>query len=174
VYWEVWDNGDSSLTIHWGPAGATGESKQISLEHGEDAEERIATEASQALADGYREWPEDELATIVVQYPLERYKRVKKGIEKRMNAVELRVNEALGWTGLGRCVDVDYSVEFTTGVELGQLTVIARAVDGGMALEAIRTDLAAHSLLAGAVIAIEQDDEYVVQWPEAERGRVII
>jgi predicted DNA-binding WGR domain protein len=174
VYWEVWDSGDSSLTVHWGRTGTTGESKEVSLEHGEDAEERITTEASQMLAGGYREWPEDELATIVVQYPLERHKRVKKGIEKRMNAIELRVNETLGWTGLGHCADVDYSVEFTAGVELGQLTVIARAVDAAMALEAIRTDLAAHDLLAGAVIAIEQDDEYVVQWPEAEGGRVII
>ena len=174
MYWEAWDSGDSSLTVHWGRAGTAGESKEIGLERDEDAEERIANEATQVLADGYREWPEDELATIVVQYPLERYKRVKRGIEKRMNAIERRVNETLGWTGLGHCEDVDYSVEFATGVELGQLTVVARAVDAAMALEAIRTDLAAHDLLAGAVIAIEQDDEYVVEWPEAERGRVII
>lgn len=173
-YWEAWDNGSSAITVHWGQLGTVGETVDVPLEGSETADSRIEAEAREPRSAGFQEIGEDDLATVVVQYAREPEKRARRGIEKRIDKIERRVNEALGWTGLGHCDDADFSVDFATGTPVAQLTVIAKAVDADLALTVLRDDLAAHDLLTNAVIAIEEDDEYVVHWPEAQRGRVII
>ena len=173
-YWEAWDSGSSAITVHWGQLGTIGETVDVPLVGSEEADSRIEAEAQQPRSAGFREVTEDELGTLVVQYAKEPERRARRNIEKRMADVELRVNEALGWTGLGHCEDVDFSVEFDSGTGVGQLTVIAKVVDPDLALDVLREDLAANDLLNRAVIAIETDDEYVVRWPEDQRGRIII
>lgn len=163
-YWEAWDDGSGSVVVHWGQLGSTGDSRSIPLRKGESASDRIEAEAAGPISEGYAPWPEDELIRVVVQYPPSEFGS-DKDVETKWDAVEGRINEALGWTGLGHCATVDFS---------GELTFVALAVDPDIAVSVLQDDLQEHGLANEAVIAIEQAGSYVAVWPAEAAGREII
>ena len=52
-YWETWDNGDGSHTIHWGELGTEGKSKTIKSSLFKKAEDKIQNEIDEICNEGY-------------------------------------------------------------------------------------------------------------------------
>jgi hypothetical protein len=99
-YHEAWAHG-SKITEHWGKVGERGEStehkRNKKLTEDKDIEHVLAT----ALASGYKPIDEDNLIVLLIEYPIRGHGTVKD-LDKR-HALEDRMNETLGWTGLGHC-----------------------------------------------------------------------
>jgi hypothetical protein len=80
--------------------------------------------------------------------------------------VEERMNECLGWSGLGHCDGGD--------IGSGQMNVFCYVVDAAIAEKVIVNDLKKHALLDGAVIAQRVGDEVKVLWPHGFAGTFAI
>jgi len=98
-YWETWDNDDGSHTVHWGELGTTGQSKEIKGSLLKKPEKVIQKEIDKMVALGFS--PADEEYTLLIEYAVEGM-GTKEDAEKR-HRLEDRMNETLGWAGLGNC-----------------------------------------------------------------------
>ena len=99
-YHEAWSSGDEIIE-HWGIAGERGETKTHKLPKNADRGAAVAAVLEKAMADGYV--PIDEIgeATLLIEYPVDGF-GTPQDLQKR-HALENRMNETLGWTGLGNC-----------------------------------------------------------------------
>jgi len=98
-YWETWDNDDGSHTVHWGELGTKGRDKIVKNTFLKKAESIIQKEIDSIVKDGFSQ-VEDEYI-LLVEYSTDRMGN-EKDLEKR-HALQNRLNETLGWTGLGHC-----------------------------------------------------------------------
>jgi len=77
--------------------------------------------------------------------------------------VEDRLNDVLGWTGLGHCDGNDISD--------GTMNIYCYVVDPRLSLEPMVQELKENDLLRAAVVAFQDKDEhFVVLWPENWQG----
>lgn len=165
LYWEAWDAGGRLVTIHWGSLGKTGRNKSIRIPPGKSAKGVIRRESEEPLANGYQEIGSEEHAQIVVQYKTKDEWGDTADLDKRYQ-VEGILNECLGWTGNGHCDGGD--------IGSGEINVYSFVVDPKLAKDAIVKALKKNKLLKGAVIAIQNEDEYEVLWPEDFEGEFSI
>ena len=93
-YWECWKNDDTSSVVHWGKVGEKGLDKNINNEVLED-------EIKLHLRQGYIEFDALEVSALIIEYIIDG-KGDTADLEKRQK-LEGRLNETLGWTGLGHC-----------------------------------------------------------------------
>jgi hypothetical protein len=100
-YWETWENGDGSHTIHWGELGTRGESKRVKSSLFSKAEKILQSEVKNLYEQGFRPIDNDEHRTLLIEYAVDGMGDARD-VEKR-HRLEERMNEALGWTGLGAC-----------------------------------------------------------------------
>ena len=100
-YWETWDNDDGSHTVHWGELGTEGETKIIKSSFFKKAEDKIQKEIDSFIEDGYKPIDLDEHYTLLIEYSIDDM-GTEKDVEKR-HKLEDKMNETLGWTGLGAC-----------------------------------------------------------------------
>lgn len=100
-YWETWENGDGSHTIHWGELGTRGESKRVKSSLFSKAEKTLQSEVKNLYEQGFRPIDNDEHRTLLIEYAVDGMGDARD-VEKR-HRLEERMNEALGWTGLGAC-----------------------------------------------------------------------
>lgn len=100
-YWETWDNGKGSHTIHWGVLGTKGSSKTIKASPSQSIEETIQKEIDNLINQGYVTIELENHYTLLIEY-LIKGMGTKEDLEKR-HKLEARMNETLGWTGLGAC-----------------------------------------------------------------------
>ncbi|MGY0216322.1 hypothetical protein ACWJJH_02915 [Endozoicomonadaceae bacterium StTr2] len=128
-YWETWDNDDGSHTVHWGNLGETGETKTVKGSLLSKPEKVIQKEIDGLVADGYR--PIIELQIVLVEYSVEGM-GTKKDVDKR-HRLESRMNETLGWAGLGHCDG--------GSIGSGSMEVCNMVVDVEIAIEVIKNDL---------------------------------
>ena len=161
-YWEHWTN-DGVTTVHTGRVGERGD-----VERFEDKDAFAAFFARtmpELLQSGFRGIPEDEHASILVQWPPDTVPEALDEIEALWDNVEHLVNEELGWTGLGHCSGVDYSSE---------LTAMAEAVDADLAVKVLADALAHSDLPGGALIAVRVSDDDnerdEIRWPPDRHG----
>lgn len=98
-YWQTWDNDDGSHTVHWGELGTTGQSKEIKGSLLKKSERIIQKEVDEMVTSGFR--PVDDEYTLIIEYAVEGMGS-KEDIEKR-HRLQDRMNETLGWSGLGHC-----------------------------------------------------------------------
>jgi len=98
-YWETWDNDDGSHTIHWGELGTKGDSKTVKGSFLKKPEKIIQKEIDGLIAQGFGEAGDEY--TLLIEYAVDGMGS-KADLEKR-HSLEERMNEALGWTGLGNC-----------------------------------------------------------------------
>ncbi len=99
-YWETWEN-DGVHTIHWGRLGERGESKELRNFLFRSASKTVNAEIRKKESEGYREVSIDEHHVLLIEYPVEGIGN-STDLDKRHN-LESRMNETLGWTGLGYC-----------------------------------------------------------------------
>lgn len=97
-YWETWRHGCSRI-VHWGHVGSEGKIKKIKSTRTQTVEERIALEIQMQLANGFEE--KEGQCVLLVEYAIEGF-ITPENLKKRHH-LEERMNEALGWRGLGRC-----------------------------------------------------------------------
>ena len=100
-YWETWNDGKGIHTIHWGDLGTRGESKTIKSSLLRKAETLIQKEIDGLVNEGFRPIDAEDQITLLVEYAVEGMGTVED-VEKR-HRLQDRMNETLGWTGLGSC-----------------------------------------------------------------------
>lgn len=99
-YHEAWANG-GKITEHWGIVGERGETAEHKRNKKLSEEKNIEQVLSRPLAEGFRPIDVDDHAILLIEYPVEGM-GTTKDLNKR-HALEDRMNETLGWTGLGNC-----------------------------------------------------------------------
>ena len=153
-YWEAWITA-TDVTIHWGRLGEEGESRELPHETGLHPSKIIEREAKPIRVSGFKPIRAKDLHSIVVQYKIAGH-GTRRDHDRRVQ-VEDRINESLGWSGLGHCDGGD--------IGSGTMNVFCRVVDAGIAGKIIVKDLSEHGLLEGAVIAQVIGDKAKVLWP---------
>lgn len=99
-YHEAWVNG-SKVAEHWGIVGQRGETKEHKGDRTLSGPDNIVRVLQPALDAGYRPIEPEDHATLLIEYAVDGM-GTKCDVEKR-HALEDRMNETLGWTGLGAC-----------------------------------------------------------------------
>jgi hypothetical protein len=98
-YWETWDNDNRSSTIHWGELGTTGQTKVVKGSFFKNPKKIIQKEIDEMVQKGFKSF--DNEYTLLVEYTVEGMGS-EDDVEKR-HRLQDRMNETLGWTGLGHC-----------------------------------------------------------------------
>ena len=93
LYWETWETDDGWHTIHWGNLGDKGQDKEI------EGENKVFKLMNQKIDEGYKNVDSKEHHILLVEYKIKGF-GTKKDLKKRHD-LEARLNETLGWTGLG-------------------------------------------------------------------------
>jgi len=131
-YWETWDNGDGKHTVHWGDLGTRGASKIIQASGSEGASDIVQRLAEKQIADGFRPVDLEQHAVLMIEFTVEGMGS-KADVEKR-HRLEDRMNETLGWTGLGACDG--------GSIGSGTMEVCNFVVDFEVAKQVVMADLA--------------------------------
>ena len=100
LYHEAWING-RRITEHWGVCPDRGQTKEHSFSRGSAEDEAIEAVLAAARKAGYAEIDLDDHARLMIEYRVEGMGSVSD-LEKR-HALEERMNETLGWAGIGMC-----------------------------------------------------------------------
>jgi len=130
-YWETWENGDGSHTIHWGELGSRGESKVVRSSFFLKAEKTLQKEIAALSEQGFHAIDLDEHHTLLIEYAVAGMGDAQD-FEKR-HRLEERMNETLGWTGLGSCDG--------GSIGSGTMEVCSYVVDFDLAKTVIERDL---------------------------------
>ncbi len=131
-YWETWDNDDGSHAVHWGLLGTEGESKIVKRSLQKKPEEKIQKEIDSLIESGFAPIEPEDHFTLLIEYPVQGMGN-KEDVEKR-HSLEVRMNENLGWAGLGSCDG--------GSIGGGTIEVCNFVVDFEVAKEVIERDLA--------------------------------
>jgi hypothetical protein len=99
-YHEAWTHG-AKITEHWGIVGERGETARHKRNKKLSEEKNLEQVLSRPLAEGFEPIDADDHAVLLIEYPVEGM-GTTKDLKKR-HALEARMNETLGWTGLGNC-----------------------------------------------------------------------
>ncbi|MGV3608923.1 MAG: hypothetical protein ACO1RA_21140 [Planctomycetaceae bacterium] len=99
-YHEAWCNGPK-MTEHWGVAGERGESKEHKRAKGEEEEAAVERVLQSALEQGFAPIEYEDHAILLIEYAIDGFGTPTQ--LKKRHALEDRMNETLGWTGLGMC-----------------------------------------------------------------------
>jgi hypothetical protein len=100
-YWETWGNDDGSQMVHWGELGTKGSSKTVKSSLLNSAKKQIQKEIDSFVEQGFAPVEIDDHAILMIEYAVEGMGS-PADLDKR-HRLEERMNETLGWTGLGMC-----------------------------------------------------------------------
>jgi hypothetical protein len=99
-YWETWEH-NGVHTVHWGELGTKGESKELKASLLSSPTKVIQKEVDRHISEGFAPLDTEDHATLLIEYAVDGM-GTSKDLEKR-HRLEERMNETLGWTGLGHC-----------------------------------------------------------------------
>jgi hypothetical protein len=99
-YHEAWVDG-SKVIEHWGVLGDVGSTREHSLILKIGEKENVERVLATAMSDGFEPIDLDDHTVLLVEYPIEGIGNTAD-LDKR-HALEDRLNETLGWSGLGHC-----------------------------------------------------------------------
>ncbi len=131
-YWETWDNDEKSGTVHWGRLGERGNDKVVISDKSSNFHEKIQEEVTQVIEEGFGPIDEDELVTLLIEFKVDGMGN-SDDLDKRTR-LESRMNETLGWVGLGHCDG--------GSIGSGTMEVCCFVVDFEIAKRIIERDLA--------------------------------
>ncbi len=92
---------DGGIVEHWGTVGETGETKDHPIPRGLDDDVALEGILASARRRGFVEFDDDEMRVVLVEYAIDGMGSTQD-LDKR-HALEERLDETLGWTGLGHC-----------------------------------------------------------------------
>jgi predicted DNA-binding WGR domain protein len=130
-YHEAWSD-DEEIIEHWGKVGTRGDLSRHNFPPGLDEEEAIDQVLREAREKGFRELDETEVTFLVIEFEIAQNES-SADLEKR-HELESRLDELLGWTGLGHCDG--------GSIGSGSMEVACLVVDVDIAKQVIATDLA--------------------------------
>jgi predicted DNA-binding WGR domain protein len=128
-YWEAWET-KGEHTVHWGLAGDRGTSETVRGAFFRSAEKTVAARIVEKRKEGFQEI--DDLETLMIEYAIEGM-GTTDDLDKR-HRLEERMNETLGWTGLGNCDG--------GSIGTGTMEVCCFVVDFEIAAKTVAADLA--------------------------------
>ncbi|HQU90865.1 MAG TPA: hypothetical protein PLK77_01135 [Pyrinomonadaceae bacterium] len=131
-YWETWEQDEKAAIIHWGVVGEKGQKETIRSGILSPFHNKVQKLVDQKIEDGYRPIDDDELFTLLIEYAIEGM-GTPEDLDKR-HKLEDRMNETLGWTGLGHCDG--------GSIGSGTMEVCCFVVDFEIAKQVIEKDLA--------------------------------
>lgn len=99
-YHEAWI-GDSDITEHWGTVGDRGSTREHPIPSGIPESAALRKVLKKAYADGFEEVDLNGHAVLLVEYAVVGFGS-PEDLDKR-HRLQDRLNETLGWTGLGYC-----------------------------------------------------------------------
>jgi hypothetical protein len=101
-YHEAWlDTNSNQIIEHFGSLGTTGSTRMHAADGDLSGDDHIKRILAEAIADGFREMEVEEHAWLIVEYAVDGMGS-RADLEKR-HRLEDKLNEILGWTGLGHC-----------------------------------------------------------------------
>lgn len=100
TYWETWEH-DGVHTVHWGTLGTPGDSRELRSTFFKKATDIIQKEIDERVAEGFAPIDPEEHATLLIEFAVDGMGS-STDLDKRHRLQE-RMNETLGWTGLGDC-----------------------------------------------------------------------
>jgi hypothetical protein len=127
-YHEAWTS-DGTLVEHWGKVGERGETKNHEQPPGVEEDSALRQVLAPASAAGYAEIEDPK--TLIIEYELDSWGE-GTDVERRAQ-IEDRMNELLGWTGLGHCDG--------GSIGSGTMEVCCLVVDFDLARRVIERDL---------------------------------
>lgn len=148
-YWETWKEGKGEHLVHWGELGTRGEFKTVKTQGSDKAKDIVEAEAQAMQEQGFAEIDMDEHVTLLVEYAIEGM-GTKADIKKRHD-LEDRLNETLGWTGLGHCDG--------GSIGSGTMEVCCFVVDFETARRVIAEDLAGSKKFGDYTRIFDEDAE---------------
>jgi hypothetical protein len=98
-YWETWYTDEDTAIIHWGVVGETGEDKEVKSTLFSNYKKIVDKEINKKMQEGYAEVEADDMDYFEVEYQVDGF-GTEEDLAKR-DRVENKLNELLGWTGLG-------------------------------------------------------------------------
>ena len=99
-YHEAWVDG-AHVIEHWGPLGERGMTREHRRDSGAGEEENIRRVLAPAMGDRFEPVDADDHAVLLVEFASKGPGTA--GDVKKQGALHSRLNEMLGWTGLGHC-----------------------------------------------------------------------
>jgi predicted DNA-binding WGR domain protein len=130
-YHEAWSS-DATIIEHWGKVGTQGEHVEHPLREGSDEDDAIEALLREAREKGFREIDANELPFLIIEFEVTQ-DGTQEDLAKRQR-LEARMNELLGWTGLGHCDG--------GSIGSGSMEVACIVVDADIAKRVIEDDLA--------------------------------
>lgn len=127
-YWETWSN-KGEHTVHWGQAGDRGKSETVRGSFFRSAEKTVAALIADKKKKGFQEI--EDLVALMIEYVVEGMGSTVD-LEKRHRLQE-RMDETLGWTGLGNCDG--------GSIGSGSMEVCCLVVDFDIAAKVVAADL---------------------------------
>lgn len=130
-YWETWEAEDGSHIVHYGELGTRGISTTIESTPERSARSSIQGGIDAVIAHGFAPIGEEDHAVLMIEYAIEGLGS-RLDLDKR-HRLEDRMNELLGWTGLGACDG--------GSIGSGTMEVCVFVVDVEVAKQVIQADL---------------------------------
>jgi hypothetical protein len=129
-YHEAWSH-KSIVTEHWGKVGERGESAEHKRNKKLSDEDDIKRVLAKSMSNGFEPLDDDDLVPLLIEYTIEGMGS-SKDLKKR-RSLEDRMNELIGWTGLGNCDG--------GSIGSGTMEVCCFVVDFKIAKDVIENDL---------------------------------
>jgi len=130
LYHEAW-SADLVITEHWGALGESGCTRDHELNEMDDPDEALEVVLASARASGFTELRDDQLRWLSIEYRIQGTGDAAD--RNKRHALEDRMNEVLGWAGLGQCEG--------GSIGYGWMDVRCQVVDFELARRLIETDL---------------------------------
>jgi hypothetical protein len=156
-YEEAWTH-EGEVTRHWGKVGHKGKTTRTPLEgkrptrtplEGKRPYDAVHEVLSKALARGFEEIPDEKLSGFIIQYRIDGMGTA--GDLDKLHALQARMNQTLGWLGLGHCDG--------NNIGSGTMEVFCYVVDLDLAVKCAQKDLAGTPFADYSVIAKLEEDE---------------
>lgn len=132
LFWETWDIDDKSGAINQGTVGEVGQYRVIESGLSKGFRKVIQKEVDVFFDNGYQEVDIDDHYTLLIEYLVDGM-GTPEDVEKQTR-LEDRMNEFLGWNGLGHCDG--------GSIGSGTMEVCCYVIDFKTAKHAIAEDLA--------------------------------
>jgi hypothetical protein len=100
-YWETWDNDEKSGTIHWGELGNRGQDRVVKSGLFSNFHKEIQREIDEKIKEGFGPVDDEDLVTLLIEFKVDGM-GTTADVDKRTR-LQKRMDETLGWTGLGHC-----------------------------------------------------------------------
>jgi hypothetical protein len=100
-YWETWEDDSGNHLVHWGVLGTRGNTRTVQSNISQQDTSIIQEEINDLVSGGFAPIDPENHAILMIEHAVEGMGN-SSDLDKR-HRLEDRMNETLGWTGLGAC-----------------------------------------------------------------------